>query len=100
MTLVMKNGLKNVLKFMEKKKDLLIIISCSGNSKNLVRANKLALKKTMKVITITGCSKKNKLNSNNKNLRIWIDSKEYNVIEIVHHTLLLTIIDNIMNHNK
>ena len=54
----------------------------------------------MKVITITGCSKKNKLNSNNKNLRIWIDSKEYNVIEIVHHTLLLTIIDNIMNHNK
>lgn len=83
-----------------KKKDLLIIISCSGNSKNLVRANKLALKKTMKVITITGCSKKNKLNSNNKNLRIWIDSKEYNVIEIVHHTLLLTIIDNIMNHNK
>ena len=28
-----------------KKMDLLILISCSGNSKNLVNANKLALKK-------------------------------------------------------
>ncbi len=84
-----------------KKKDVLILISCSGNSKNLVNANKLALKKGMKVITITGCSKKNKLNSNDKNLRVWIDSKEYNIIEIVHHTLLLTIIDNIiMKHKK
>ncbi len=83
-----------------KKMDLLILISCSGNSKNLVNANKLALKKGIKVITITGCSKKNKLNSNKKNLRIWIDSKDYNIIEIVHHTLLLTIIDNLMKHNK
>jgi D-sedoheptulose 7-phosphate isomerase len=79
-----------------KKKDLLILVSCSGNSKNLVNANKQALKKGMKVITITACSKNNKLNSNPKNLRIWVNSKEYNIIEIVHHALLLTIIDNLM----
>ena len=85
--------IKKCIEIYGKKKDLLILISCSGNSKNLINANIEAIQKGMKVITMTGCSKKNKLNLNSKNLRIWIDSKEYNVIEIVHHALLLSIID-------
>ena len=85
------------LEIYAKNGDLLILISCSGDSPNLVYANKIAIKKKIKVITLTGCSKTNKLNSNPSNTKIWINSKKYNVIEIVHHTILLTIIDNIIN---
>ena len=90
--------IEKCLEIYGKKNDLLILISCSGNSKNLVRANLKALKKNIKVVTLTGCNKKNKLNSNKKNLNIWIDTKKYNVIETVHHALLLTIIDKLMKN--
>ena len=80
--------------------DLLILISCSGNSKNLINANAYAKSIGMKVATLTGCQKTNKLNSNKFNHSIWINSKDYNVIESIHHTILLTIVDSIKKKFK
>ena len=57
------NWIKQSLKFYADKGDLLILISCSGNSKNLINANKFALKKKIKVVSLTGCKKNNQLNS-------------------------------------
>ncbi len=91
------NWCKEALNFYADNGDLLILISCSGKSKNLVNANKFALKKKINVVTLTGCSKKNYLNSNKKNkVNIWINSNEYNVIEAIHHLILLSIIDGII----
>ena len=95
------NWCKEALNFYGDKGDLLILISCSGNSKNLVNANEFAVKKKINVVSLTGCSKKNYLNSNKNNeVNIWINSKIYNVIESVHHLILLSIIDSIIEKNE
>lgn len=76
------------------KGDVIILLSCSGKSPNIVNAAKLAKKKRLKLITFTGINKNNPLlKKNNNGLNIWINSKAYNQIEIMHHMILLTIID-------
>ena len=89
------NWVKKSLEIYADPWDLLILISCSGNSKNLVNANLFAKKKGLKIVALTGCKKNNKLNSIKNNLNIWINSKEYNTIEIVHHSILLNIVDGL-----
>ena len=91
------NWVKKSLEIYADPLDLLVLISCSGNSKNLVNANIFAKKKGLKVITLTGCKKNNKLNSMKNSLNIWINSKDYNTIEIVHHVILLNIVDGLKN---
>lgn len=92
------NWVKKALEIYAEKNDLLILISCSGNSKNLVNANKFAKKNNIKTVSLTGCNINNKLNNKKNYINIWIDSKDYNVIEIAHHLILLNIIDGIKNH--
>ena len=94
------NWIKKSLEIYGSPKDLLILISCSGNSKNLINANNYAKNIGMKVATLTGCKKTNKLNSNKYNHSIWINSKDYNVVESIHHTILLTIVDSIKKKFK
>lgn len=94
------NWIKKSLEIYGLPEDLLIMISCSGNSKNLINANAYAQSIGMKVATLTGCQKTNKLNSNKFNHGIWINSKDYNVIESIHHTILLTIVDSIKKKFK
>jgi D-sedoheptulose 7-phosphate isomerase len=91
------NWVKKSLEIYSDSSDLLILISCSGNSKNLVNANIFAKKKGLKIVTLTGCKKGNKLNSIKNDLNIWINSKEYNTIEIIHHCILLNIVDGLKN---
>ena len=90
------NWVKKSLEIYANKNDLLILLSCSGNSKNLVNANLFAKKKGIKTITFTGCKKVNKLNKIKNNINLWIDSNKYNVIEIIHHMILLNIIDSLI----
>lgn len=91
------NWIKEAIRFYADKSDLLILLSCSGKSKNLVEANRYAIDKGLKVITLTGCNKNNLLNKNKKNsVNLWINSFEYNIIEILHHFILLSVIDKII----
>jgi D-sedoheptulose 7-phosphate isomerase len=94
------NWIKQSLKFYADKGDLLILISCSGNSKNLINANKFALKKKIKVVSLTGCKKNNQLNKQKNSLKFWLNSNNYNHIEIIHHLMLLSIVDRIIDINK
>ena len=89
------NWVKKVLEKYSEKGDLLILISCSGNSMNLVNGNKFALKKKLSVVTLTGCEKNNKLRKQKNLSNLWVDSKKYNIIEIIHHMILLNIIDKL-----
>jgi D-sedoheptulose 7-phosphate isomerase len=91
-----KNWLKKALEIHSDPRDLLILLSCSGNSMNLVNANLYAKKSGLKVVTLTGCKKSNKLNNLKNDLNIWINSEKYNLIEIIHHAILLNLIDSIM----
>ena len=74
------------------KKDIVILLSASGKSKNLINAANFCKKKKIQLITITGFDKKNKL-SKLGNINIWINSKSYNLVEIAQMTILLSIVD-------
>ena len=74
------------------RKDLIILISSSGRSKNLINACKFARKKKIFVTTFTGFKKNNPL-SKIGNQNIWVDSSKYNVVEMTHHIWLLALVD-------
>ena len=87
-----KNWIKNSLNYFSKKGDVLILISSSGNSDNMIEAVKYAKKNKLRVITFTGFNKNNELSKMSK-INIWIDSKIYNFVENSHQILLLLLVD-------
>ncbi len=91
------NWLKEALKINYDRGDLIILISSSGESKNILNACSYCLKENLEVITFTGMSKNNSLKSLNSNgINIHVDSKAYNYIENVHQLILLGIVDAII----
>ncbi len=86
------NWVQKALSFYADKGDLVICISSSGNSKNIINGAKFAKKIGCKVVTLTGFSKQNKVNKIG-HVNLWVESKNYNFIEMAHHTWLLSIVD-------
>tara|TARA_Y100000996_G_scaffold412437_1_gene398567 strand:- start:2127 stop:2699 length:573 start_codon:yes stop_codon:yes gene_type:complete len=85
------------LEFYAIKGDTVIIISSSGESKNVLLAAQYCLKNNIDYITLTGNKKNNKLiKKNKKGLNLWVNSKSYNIIEMTHLFALLMIIDKII----
>lgn len=82
------------LEFYAKKGDAVILISSSGESSNMIKAAKKARQLNLIVITMTGFKKGNPL-SGMGDINIWVDSKEYNIVEAVHGILLSAIGDKI-----
>ncbi len=72
--------------------DLLVLISSSGMSKNIINGCKIARKKRMKVVTLSGFQKTNLLNKKG-DINIWINSKVYNIVENIHQIILLLLND-------
>ena len=88
------NWVQKAISFNADKGDMLICISSSGNSKNIINGAKFAKKIGCKVITLTGFDKKNKVRKIG-DVNLWLDSKNYNIVEMTHHIWLLTIVDYI-----
>ena len=86
------NWVQKALSFYADKGDLLICISSSGESKNIIKGAKFAKKIGCKVITLTGFDQKNKVRKIG-DINLWLNSKNYNLIEMTHHTWLLVIVD-------
>lgn len=75
------------------KNDVLILISSSGTSKNMVNAVKTARKKKFKrIISFTGFDNNNYL-TKKSDINFWIKSTKYNIIENTHQFYLLMIVD-------
>ena len=80
--------------------DVLILISSSGKSKNMLNACKAAKNiKMSKIITFTGHDKNNPL-SKLGDINFWINSKAYNFVENIHQLWLLTIVDLIIGKRE
>jgi len=78
------------------KGDVLIVISSSGKSKNMINGCVAAKKKKFsKIITLTGHSKNNSLKKLG-DINLWINSKAYNYIENIHQFWLLSLVDLII----
>ncbi|EDZ59994.1 probable phosphoheptose isomerase, putative [Candidatus Pelagibacter sp. HTCC7211] len=86
------NWVKKALSSYADKGDLLICISSSGESKNIINGANFAKKIGCKVITLTGFDGKNKVRKIG-NINLWLNSKNYNIIEMTHHIWLLSIVD-------
>jgi D-sedoheptulose 7-phosphate isomerase len=86
------NWSKNALNIFCDKKDIVILISSSGSSKNILLAADFCKKKSIKFITMSGFNKNNELNSYG-NINFWVNSKMYNHIEMTHHIILTSICD-------
>ena len=93
------NWLKKALEFYSIPNDILILISSSGNSKNIIKSALVAKKLKLNLITLSGFSKKNKLH-NKETVNFHVDSKNYNVIESTHLIILLQIIENLKKLKK
>jgi D-sedoheptulose 7-phosphate isomerase len=94
------NWMKEALKMYSNKNDIVILISSSGKSKNIINAAKWCLKNSLKTITFTGHNKNNPLkNLNYKGMNFWINSKAYNLVELSHLFILLSIVDLIIGKN-
>ena len=72
--------------------DLLILISSSGMSKNIINGCKIARKKKIQIVTLSGFQKTNILNRKG-DVNIWINSRVYNIIENIHQIILLLLND-------
>ena len=72
--------------------DLAILISSSGKSQNILNGAKKAKNMGMTVITVSGFLPENPLRKLG-DLNLWVDSSEYNIIEMTHHVWLVAIID-------
>ena len=86
------NWIKKVIEFYLDKGDVLILVSSSGASKNIINAAKFAKKKGIYLITFSGFKKNNPLSKCGK-INIWVNSKIYNHIENIHQIQLLSIAD-------
>ena len=87
------NWISKAIELYANKGDVVILISSSGKSKNMLNACKASKKKKISsVITLTGNKKNNPL-SKLGDINLWVDSKIYNHIENTHQIWLLSICD-------
>ena len=92
--------IEKAIDFYADNKDVLILISSSGKSKNMINAcNAAKNTKMSKIITFTGHNKDNPL-SKLGDINFWIDSKAYNFVENTHQIWLLTIVDLIIGKRE
>ncbi len=87
------NWIAKAIEFYGNPGDLLILISSSGKSKNMIKgANSAKRKDFSSIITFSGFEKGNPL-STAGDINFWIDSVAYNFIENIHQIWLLSIVD-------
>ena len=84
------------IKYYGNKGDVLIVISSSGKSKNIINGCIAAKKKKfLKIITLTGHSINNPVKKLG-DINLWANSKAYNYIENIHQFWLLSLVDLII----
>lgn len=87
--------ISKAIEFFADGKDLVILISSSGESKNIINAALKSKELGLPVITFSGFASKNKLKSLGT-LNFWVDNKGYNIVEMTHHIWLVAIVDRII----
>ena len=84
--------IKESIKSYSNKDDLIILISSSGMSKNVVNAAEYCNKYNINLITLSGFESDNPLSKLGK-VNFHVESKDYNFIEMTHHIILVSIVD-------
>ncbi len=88
------NVFKKPLEIMIEQEDILIAISSSGESDNILNAVEYANSKNIYTVTLSGFSEGNQLKTMG-DINIWLDSTDYGIVEIGHGLLLHNIADRL-----
>ena len=83
---------EKALDFYSDEGDLVILISSSGKSPNIVNGARKAHELKLRVITLSGFSRDNPLRDLGE-VNLWVDSRAYNIVEMTHHIWLVAIVD-------
>ena len=86
------NWVKEAIKAYCSINDLLILISSSGTSPNIINAAKYCQDTSIDLITLSGFKVDNELSKLGK-VNFYVDSKNYNYVEMSHHIILVSIVD-------
>jgi D-sedoheptulose 7-phosphate isomerase len=81
-----------------KPQDLLVAISSSGKSPNIIKAVETALSVQVSVVTLSGFSSQNPLRSLG-DLNFWVNRTDYGLVETSHFFLLHAIVDLWLKHS-
>ncbi|GJL49426.1 D-sedoheptulose-7-phosphate isomerase [Candidatus Nitrospira salsa] len=87
--------LEKALEFYADDGDLVVLISSSGRSMNMVRAADYTTQRGLTLVTFTGFSASNPLRSRG-DINLWLKSRSYNHIETFHQLWLLSVCDLIV----
>ena len=93
------NWVAKALEAYADKGDLVILISSSGKSQNILNAAEKATEMGLSVITVSGFLTGNPLRKLG-DLNLWVDSTKYNIVEMTHHVWLVAIIDYLIETKK
>ena len=92
------NWISKVIEIYGQKGDILISISSSGESQNIINGINMAKKKGILNISFTGFQNGNTV-AKKSDISIWVKSNNYNIVESVHLISLLSIIEKYKNIN-
>lgn len=76
--------------------DILVAISSSGKSENIIRGVRMARSKGGGVITLSGFNKDNILRSLG-DINFYVPSSSYGQVEVIHHSICHCILDTIVS---
>ena len=80
--------------FVTRKGDLLVAISSSGNSINILNAIETAQRKGAAVITFTGFEPDNRVRQMG-DINVYVPCRKYGIVESIHNLILQQIVDSI-----
>ena len=93
------NWISQAIKFYSNPGDVVVLISSSGESRNMINASDESLNMGLTLITVSGFDKNNSLSVKGE-INLWVDSLSYNIVEMTHHIWLLAVVDSIIGKSE
>ena len=94
------NWIAKAVEFYGDQGDVLIVISSSGKSKNMINATTAAkAKKFSKIVTLSCFEENNPLRISG-DINLWVNSKAYNFVENLHQIWLLALVDLVIGDRE
>jgi D-sedoheptulose 7-phosphate isomerase len=79
--------------------DLLVAVSSSGKSRNIIQAVHAARSKECNVLTLSGFEPENPLSCLG-DINFYVPVSEYGPVEVMHHSICHCILDTVVRHNS
>ena len=86
------NWVAKAIEFYSAPNDMILFISVSGESSNLIEGINFANERSLTTASLTGSRKTNSLKLKSK-YSLWVNSKAYNIVESIHTIWITLIID-------